>query len=278
MTKLLKITIIIFALSSSIFSRRIITLAPAITEIVFVLGKGSQIVGNTKFCDFPRESQKITKVGGLLDLNLEMSIKLNPDLIICYPEHHQKVKILKGKVKILVVQHKVLSDIYNSIDSISKELQIPERGKNLVEKIKSILKTIQAKTKKMVKLKTLLIAGRNPDQLNNIFIIGKKDFLNELLEIAGGVNAYTGDIPYPNIGIESVVKMNPDFIIELSTYNPNLKKEKMIKLWQTFNLIRAVQNNHIVFIEENFWLRPGPRVGEIAKKLYYLFTGNDTNK
>lgn len=139
--------------------------------------------------------------------------------------------------------------------------------------MKSTLATIRDRTRNIKKRKTLVIAGRNPDQLNNIFIIGKKDFLNEILEMAGGINAYTGDIPYPNISIESVVKMNPDFIIELSTYNPDLKKEKMIQLWQKFKLIKAVKSNQIIFIEDNFWLRPGPRVGEIAKKLYNLFTG-----
>jgi len=143
----------------------------------------------------------------------------------------------------------------------------------LVNTIKSTLKKIRNRTKNGVKLKTLLIAGRNPDQLNNIYIIGKKDFLNEILEISGGVNAYEGDIPYPNISIESVVKMNPDFIIELSTSNPGLNQEKMINLWQRFDLINAVKNNRILFIKENFWIRPGPRVGEIAKTLYNLFTG-----
>jgi iron complex transport system substrate-binding protein len=143
----------------------------------------------------------------------------------------------------------------------------------MVCRIKSTLNTTRARTRNRAKSKTLLIAGRNPDQLSNIFIIGKKDFLNEILNIAGGVNAYTGDIPYPNISLESVVEMNPDFIIELSTYNPKLNQKKMLHMWKTFNRIQAVKHGRIIFIKQNFWLRPGPRIGEIAKKMINLFSG-----
>ena len=90
--KILRILFLIIILQASIFSQRIITLAPGLTEIVFFLGKGKNIVGNTKFCDFPEEAKKIKKIGGYLDLSLEILIDLKPDIIILYPEHYNKIK------------------------------------------------------------------------------------------------------------------------------------------------------------------------------------------
>ncbi len=188
--KLLKILILIIILQVSIFSQRIVTLAPGLTEIVFSLGKGKNIIGNTKFCNFPEKAKKIRKIGGYLDLNLEILIDLNPDIIILYPEHYNKIKILKDKAELLTVKHETLNDIFNSIRLISEKLKKIEKGKLITSKIKKTLMNIKLKTLKKKKFKTLLIAGRNQDQLNNITIIGKTDFLNEILEITGGINAY----------------------------------------------------------------------------------------
>ncbi len=269
--KLLKILILIIILQVSIFSQRIVTLAPGLTEIVFSLGKGKNIIGNTKFCNFPEKAKKIRKIGGYLDLNLEVLIDLKPDIIILYPEHYNKIKILKDKAELLIVKHETLNDIFNSIRLISEKLKKIEKGKLITSKIKKALMNIKLKTLKKKKFKTLLIAGRNPDQLTNITIIGKTDFLNEILEISGGINAYNGDIPYPNISLESIVYMNPDFIIEFSYFYTDKKRKEILNLWSKHDIITAVNKERIKIVKETFLLIPGPRVGEIAKKLYNFF-------
>jgi len=269
--KILRILILIIILQVSIFSQRIITLAPGLTEIVFSLGKGENIVGNTKFCDFPEKAKKIKKIGGYLDLSLEILIDLKPDIIILYPEHYNKIKIVKDKAELLIVKHKTLKDIFDSIQLISEKLGEIERGELIISKIKKTLMNIRLKTLKKKKFKTLLIIGRNPDQLTNITIMGKNDFLNEILEISGGINAYKGNIPYPNISLESVVYMNPDFIIEFSNLYSDKKRKEILNLWSKHYIITAVKKERIKIIKETFLLIPGPRVGEIAKKLYNFF-------
>ena len=273
--KIFKIVIIFITIFSSlVFSERIITLAPALTEIVFALGKGDSIVGNTRFCDFPEKAGTITKVGGFMDLNIEMLINLKPDLIILYPESYEKVKILKKRIKLLAVKHKTLNHLYETIITISKELKEIKKGELMVSNIKITLENIRKKSQNKKKWKTLLIAGRNPDQLSNMYVIGNKDFLNDILEISGGINAYTGNILYPNISIESVVSMNPDFIIELSAFNQHIQEEKILKLWEKYKIITAARKNRIIIIKDSFWFRPGPRVVKIAEKLYELFSNN----
>ncbi len=261
-------------LPGMLLSQRIVTMAPAITEIVFELGKGDLIVGNTTFCDYPEEAKKIKRIGGLMDLNLEILIDLEPDLIILYPEHTSHIEILENRTKFLVVKHENLADLFDAIDKISKELGVRKKGAGIINGIKKVFSDVKKKAAKKTKVKTLMVAGRNPDSLSNLYIIGKKDFLNEILDIAGGVNAYSGDISYPNISIESIVSMNPDVIIELSAYNQKIKDKDIIDVWRQYPIINAAKNNRVKIIRDPVWLRPGPRVGTIAEAMVRLLHRN----
>lgn len=252
-------------------AERIITLAPALTEIVFALGKGSNLVGDTKFCNYPVEAQKIARVGGLLDVNLEIIVGLKPDVIILYPESYEKIKIMEKRAKLVIVKHTNLGDVFDGINAISKTLNIEDKGNELTANIKRHLEAIRQKTAGEKKVKVLLIIGRNPNSLSNMYIIGAGDFLNELMEVAGGRNAYQGNISYPSISIESIIAMNPDVIIELSAFNEGIKDEKVLDLWEKFSFISAVKNKRITIIKDDLWLIPGPRVPLIAEKMYSLF-------
>lgn len=261
---------IFISLFISLHGERIVTLAPALTEIVFALEKGDKLVGNTKFCNFPHEAKKITRVGGYFDTNLEILISQKPEIIILYPEHYEKIKIMEKKAKLVKVKHACLDDLFNAVETISKALAVEERGKEMISKIKYRLDQIKEKSSGKKRLKTLLIIGRNPEKLTNMFIIGKKDFLNELLETAGGINAYEGDINYPSISVESVISMNPDVIIELSAFNEGINEKKVQDLWKKYPFISAVKNKRIKIIKNSMWVIPGPRVHQIAEKMYSL--------
>ncbi|MCU0288605.1 MAG: helical backbone metal receptor [Acidobacteria bacterium] len=272
--KLLKLLFTLFLITAASFhiqAERIITLAPALTEIVFALGKGGNLVGNTKFCNFPGEATKITRVGGLLDVNLEIIVGLKPDVIILYPESYEKIKIMEKRAKLVIVKHTNLEDIFVAINVISRVLAIEKEGDQLIAGMKHRLDNIKQKTGLEKKVKVLLIIGRNPDTLSNMYIIGAGDFLNELMAVAGGENAYQGNISYPGISVESVIAMNPDVIIELSAFNEGIKEENVLSLWQKFPFISAVKNKKITIIKDDLWLIPGPRVPLIAEKMYSLF-------
>lgn len=249
---------------------RIVSMAPALTEMVFALGKGDQLVGNTKFCNYPEEAKRIQRVGGLIDVNLEILIHLEPDVILLYPESRDKLKIMEGKTKLVVVKHNSLQDVFDGIESVSAALGVEREGRELLSRINDGLDRVRRKVSGKEKKKVLLIIGRNPDKLANMFIIGKGDFLNGLIDIAGAVNAYSGDINYPSISIESVVAMNPDVIIELSAFNEGIDDEKVIGLWKKFSFISAVRDKRISIVKNDLWLIPGPRVAEIAEKMYEL--------
>jgi len=190
---------IFFIFANIIFSQRVVSLAPAITEIVFALGKGDTLVGVTKFCDYPPLAQKIAKVGGYLDVNMEALLALAPEIVIAYPEQYSQVKFLESRAVVLLVKHQRLSDLLHSISAIGRALHAESRAKSMIFTMQKKLKYIANGVGARKKIRILIIAGRNSDELKNMYIVGRNDFLNDLLEIAGGVNAYQGTVNYPNI-------------------------------------------------------------------------------
>ncbi len=262
--------IVIILLSASIYSERVISLSPAITEILFELGFGELIVGNTKFCNFPPQSNSIKKIGGYLDINMEMIIDLQPDVIFHYPEHSLRIKKLKEVTRLVRVEHKNIMDMLNSIKTISLELKSEPAGDALIHRIKKNLNAIRNRKKNGETKKVLIVIGRDPGQLRNITIIGNGDFLNEVLSISDGENAYNGKISYPSVSIESIIKMDPDMIIEFSFLEQAPSRDFMISLWKKFPLIRAVRLGNIHIIRDDYWVRPGPRITRIAESLYEM--------
>lgn len=249
---------------------RIVTLAPALTEIVFALGKGEWIVGNTKFCDFPREARNTEKVGGILDLNLEKLISLRPNIVLFYPEMSEVVGNLPSSIKKVELKHRRLQELFHSIQVISEILSAPENGVQLKQKIQISLNEVRRKAGTKTDRSCLIVAGRTREDLRQLIIIGNNDFLSEILTISGGKNAYRGNIPYPSMSMESLVSLNPQVVFEISALFENIDRKKLLRLWAEYPMISAVKNNRIHLISNDSWLRPGPRVGLIAGEMYSL--------
>jgi ABC-type Fe3+-hydroxamate transport system substrate-binding protein len=175
-------------------------------------------------------------------------------------------------MRIVIVPHGRLSELLQSIIEIGRALRSENEAQRLVFSIQNKMRKISGRIKKIVKARTLFIAGRNADELKNMYIIGKKDFLNDLLEIAGGTNAYQGLVEYPSISLESVIYLNPEFIFEISAHYEGIADERIFELWRPYSMISAVAKKQIRIIKDSFWLRPGPRVGLIAEELADIFT------
>lgn len=263
-----------------VFPQRVVSLAPGITEIVFALNKGNTLVGITKFCDYPAAAQRIQKIGGFLDINIELIVSLAPDMILIYPEHYEKVKFLRQQMQIVMVQHGRLSDLLESILQIGRALRAENDAKQLVFSIQYKMRDITKRVKGRKKVRTLFIAGRNSAELKNMYIIGKRDFINDLLEIAGGTNAYEGNVDYPNISLESVISLNPEFIFEISAHYEGISDNRVFELWQPYSMVSAVAKKQIRIIKDSFWLRPGPRIVLIAEELsaFFEIAGNNEMK
>jgi len=245
-------------------------MSPNITETIFALGQGDRIIAVSSYCDYPPEVKSLPAVGGYIDPNLEKITMLSPELIIL-PGQHEKVAALakQNGIPVLHVHMDNLATIQSGIKRIGEALECPDEAAALWSRIQGELDAVRKAVEGRPRPKVLLINTRSSHDLNNLFTVGNKSFLSEMLEIAGGENIFS-DHPedYFEASKESVVLRAPDIIIECHA-GEGLSDEELQRYrddWQALPSLPAVEQGRIYLFEESYALRPGPRIALIAQQ------------
>jgi len=245
--------------------KRIISLAPNITETLFALGLGDKVVGVTRFCKYPPEALKKEKVGGFVDLNYEAIAVLKPDLVILLPEHENIQKYLNELgLKSIVVHNRRIEEILETITTIGTVCGVEDSARELLSKIESRMKIIKDKTTGKEQPRVLISIGRTMglNSLKEVCISGKNTFFDELITYAGGRNAYKGvNIAYPVLSAEGLLQINPEIIIDLvpGPETKELDETAIINEWKSVPDVNAVKNNRVYVLNQNYAVIPGPR-------------------
>jgi len=161
---------------------------------------------------------------------------------------------------VVLLRHGSLADLYSAIETIATVLDAREAGLRLSASLRRELTTIAVRKHPGRRPRVLLVAGHDPGSLRHLVLVGRGDFLSELLRLAGGENAYTGEIPYPQVAAESVIAMHPDWIVDL------LAEPGPAAPWHELSLVPAVRLDRVRTLIGPRWMRPGPRVVEIARQ------------
>ena len=249
--------------------QRIICMTPSVTETVFALECGDRIIGVSDFCDYPAEAAAIEKLGGFINPNLERLLALGPDLIIAQGKSERIIEFCQREnVPFLQVQMRSIESVFHDINQIAAALGSPAQAQKLTRQIQDSLDKTAARTASLDRPRVFLSLYRTGGSLTGITTVGGTTFLSELIEIAGGENIFA-DLPkeYPQISKESLLKRQPDIVIEPyqhDTLNENQKIQRLAE-WQALGSIPATQNNRIYFIHESTILKPGPRLAQIAE-------------
>jgi iron complex transport system substrate-binding protein len=264
--------------------RRIVSTAPSITEALFALGLGSQVVGVSRFCDFPPEVEKLPKVGTYLKPDPEAIARLSPDLVVVQGNPAELADRLSAlHISFVKVPHGTLADVFAGIEIIAKAAGVPERSAPLIHRIQSSLDAVAAKARALPSPSVMVIAARRQGMLTDLIAIGPDNYVNQILQIAGGSNvlAKPGQPQYPRISMETVMRENPDVILDMSgTSETEAQRQSergaALALWQQNDELTAVRKGHVYIGTSNAMLVPGPRTAEAAQRFFdYLHaTGN----
>lgn len=250
--------------------QRIISMSPSVTEILFAVGAGDRVVGVTDFCTYPAQALEVTRIGGLLNPNLERLIQLKPDLLI---HHHDSTRIQQQArhlgIKTLAVKLDNLDHILESILIIGEAVGNQQGGQALHSWLKDGIEFYRSRLKDQRFKSVLMILADSEDPINDLLAIGKGTFLDELLTLAGGKNVISdGLAPYPKISREFIIMESPEVIIEAGPMvrlsSEGLERHK--KSWQNHPTIRAVRDGNIHFIGDDYILIPGPRLLKIVSR------------
>ena len=246
-------------------AQRIVSLAPSITETLFALGAGGQVVGVTDFCNYPPEAQKKHRVGGITNPSIETIISLKPDLIILSMEGNVREdfrKLLDLGVPLFVTNPRTLNGINKSIRDLGTLTDKDDHALKLVETMNAREDSLRLLPKRSKHV--LLIVSLQP-----LIVLGTKTFLAELLQLAGGENI-AGDSPstYPTLSREVVVERNPDVVIVTSNILQNV--DGLLELFPEWTRLNAVRTHQVYRIDPDIISRPGPRVVEGLEALYNI--------
>jgi iron complex transport system substrate-binding protein len=269
-------------LSAQTRPSRIVSTAPSITEALFALGLGSEVVGVSRFCDFPPEVLKLPKVGTYIKPDPEAIARLGPNLVILQGNPAELTNRLDAlHIAFVEVPHGALKDVFAGIQIIAKASGYPERAEPLVNRIQGGLDAIQSKAKALPSPRVLVVADRRPGVLTDLIAIGPDNYVNQILEIAGGNNvlARPGLPRYPRISLETVLRENPDVLIDLSgTQESEAERQASqaaaLALWGQNAELTAVRNGHVYVGITNALLVPGPRTVEAAQRLFDYLHGS----
>ncbi len=255
---------------------RIVSTAPSITETLFALGLGDRVVGVTRFCTYPPEARKITKIGGYIDPNFEEIVRLRPDLVIASAERKDVIKRLEDmKIKVLPVSQRNIRDILDTISKIGSICGVPEKTQFLLSNITGRMTAVKERVKDLDRPRVLMSVGMGGQPFDKVFVAGEHSLYSDIVEMAGGVNVYKGGIgDMPALSTEGVISLNPDVIIDMvpSTGSMAASAESVLKQWRRLKLVDAVKNNRVHVLTSDYVVIPGPRfidaLEDVAKILH----------
>lgn len=248
---------------------RIISLSPSITETLFAVGAGNQVVGVTRYCKFPPEALKKKQVGGFLDTDMETIISLKPDMVFLIDtDINNQKKLKQAGISFTVMTQTSVAGIERTIKKIGDLTGHNRDAKTLLGELNRKKNVVTVREKKP---KVLLVAGRDAGSLKNIYVAGNKGFYDEIIRMAGCENAFQADFPvaYPSISIEGLLLMNPDIIIELvdDLRTKSIKNTDISKDWQQLPYLEAVKNKRIYYLVKDYATVPGPRIFNLIEDI-----------
>ncbi|MBI3413113.1 MAG: cobalamin-binding protein [Candidatus Aenigmarchaeota archaeon] len=244
---------------------RIVSLAPSSTEILFSLGMGSQIVGVTRFCDYPAEAKKIAKVGGWIDAEYGKIESLKPDMIFTSTFLQEKIaKALSAKGFYVVhTDPKNLDEVYESIITVGEACNKLKEPEILVRKMMNGLDKIK-RSAGASRQKVYCEEWHRPPIVSG-------NWVPDIIRIAGGESMIKSGEISRETTLQEVAEFDPAIILmSLCGFGEKADKKFILQRpgWQNLN---AVKNNKVVVMDDSLLNRPGPRLVDAAKRLGDIF-------
>jgi iron complex transport system substrate-binding protein len=245
--------------------RRIVSLAPNITETLFALEMEDRIVGVSTFSDYPEAARKKPKVGSYINLSLEKIVSLDPDLVIGTVAGNKKETVLQLErlgFPVYVINPLTFDDIFKTIMHIGQVAGRSAAAEKLVATLKERVNAVVSATRGLERPRVFFQIGIDP-----MVTVGKNTIHNTLIALAGGVNV-TGDvsIEYPRLSMEQVVFARPDIII-VSSMKRGADFEIVRDTWKKWRDIPAVRNDRIHIINSDLTDHSSPRIVDGLEEL-----------
>jgi iron complex transport system substrate-binding protein len=249
--------------------RRLVCLAPSLTETVYALGLGEAVVGITDFTDYLPEARKKPSVGGPTDASLEKIVSLRPDLVLAMATLNQEETVddLEGAgIPVFVTNPQGLQGVLESIVHLGDALNCANDAARLVKRLKSQRAAMVARVAGRPRFRVLVVVWYDP-----VITAGNQSFLTDLIAAAGG-KSITADMPqaWPQISLEEVKRRSPDFLLLVEGAHGGTT-ESDLEARAGWDQLTALKNHHVIHMDDRLF-HPSPvlydALESLAKQLH----------
>lgn len=248
-------------------AKRVISLAPHITELIYAAGGGARLVGTLRFSDYPSAAQQVPRVGDSRALDLERIIALKPDLIVAWRTgntQRQLDALHALQIPIFYSEPRTLHEVATNLERLGVLLSTNTQAQAAAMQFRRQLETLQRQYAKLPPVRVFYQIWDNP-----LMTLNGKHIVNDIIVLCGGRNIFANLLPLaPTVSIEAVLAVDPQVII--STTPSAIQAEKLpasLGRWRHWPQLSAVAENHLFAIESDLIDRPGPRLVQGAAQI-----------
>lgn len=249
--------------------RRIVSLVPALTEMLFAIGAGPQVAAVSSFDEFPPAVKTLPRVGALLDPDTERILSLRPDLVVLYGSQSElQAQFARVGIRTYVYRHGGIATVFETIRELGMATGHETEAASVVAELQARFDGVRAGVKGRPRPRVALVFGRQPRTLRGIYVSGGLGFLHEMLEIAGGENVFA-DVARESVqpSIEILLSRAPDVILEVRATGMLDPREVIDEqnVWSALASIPAVRNKRVHILTGDYLVVPGPRLAQATE-------------
>jgi iron complex transport system substrate-binding protein len=238
-------------------AHRVVSLAPSTTEALFAIGAGDRVVGRSRYCDWPAEATKLPSVGGL-EPDLEAVLLLRPDLVVGPNEAASSrlaAQLGARGVATWFPNTESLASIDALLVGLGDRTGHPSEARRVAADLAAAENAVERSVGAQPRSRVLMVVDVAP-----IVAAGPGSFVNELITRAGGTNVVDAGPPWPTLGFERLLELDPDVILDASAGQGGATR--VTPDASGWSRVRAVREGHVVPMHDQRVLRPGPRIAE----------------
>ena len=235
------------------------------------MGAADRVAGVSSYDRYPPEVERLPRLGGLLDPDVERLLALKPDLVVVYGTQSTLTRQLeRAGVPMFAYVHRGLPDVMETIRALGRRIGIEPQAAALADRLERRLRDIRARVSGSRRPRTLLVFGREAGSLRNVDASGGYGFLHDMLEIAGADDVLA-DVKRESVRMstEMILTRAPEVIVELH-YGSSLKPERLgaeRAVWRALSSLPAVKNDRVYLLTGDEFVVPGPRVADATERL-----------
>jgi iron complex transport system substrate-binding protein len=245
---------------------RVVSLAPNLTEIVFALGDGNHLAGDTDYCDYPPEAVQKPHVGGLVNPNLEEIAALMPDLVLATKSINRRETVnaldhIGLPVYVTGDPHSV-DDMIASVEHLGSALGMEKSATSVAEDLRSRLSDLNRRLTGTAPRSVLFVVWTDP-----LISVGRDTFISDALRRAGGRSVVETNAEWPHVSLEEIVRLQPEFLVFASAHAGDTQRDiDMLRTRPGWKELEAMRHGNIVVVSDAI-NRPAPRMVDAIERL-----------